>query len=86
MARPKHEVADIIHRFRSELEEQYELPVQVKRTLTALQDCRTAKLGGHVAVCTACGVEKISYNSCRNRHSLGVPAQSAKQSTKNDGS
>jgi hypothetical protein len=68
MARPKHEVADIIHRFRADLEKQYELPVQVKRTLTALQDCRTAKLGGHVAVCTSCGVEKISYNSCRNRH------------------
>jgi predicted Zn-ribbon and HTH transcriptional regulator len=68
MSRPKHEVADIIHRFRADLEKQYDLPVQVKRTLTALQDCRTAKLGGHVAVCTACGVEKISYNSCRNRH------------------
>jgi hypothetical protein len=30
--------------------------------------CRTAKLGGHVEVCDACGVLHIAYNSCRNRH------------------
>jgi len=33
-----------------------------------LSVCRTRILGGHVAVCTSCGVETISYNSCRNRH------------------
>ena len=27
-----------------------------------------AVLGGHRAVCTACGAERITYNSCRNRH------------------
>lgn len=30
--------------------------------------CRTEALGGHVTVCKNCGVETISYNSCRNRH------------------
>src|SRR3989337_679503 len=30
--------------------------------------CRTAELGGHRAVCPACGAERITYNSCRNRH------------------
>lgn len=30
--------------------------------------CRTAKLGGHVDSCDACGYRRISYNSCRNRH------------------
>ena len=68
MARPKHEVAEIIHRFRGALEKQYDLPVQVKKTLTVLGNCRTAAMGGHVSACTACGTEKISYNSCRNRH------------------
>lgn len=68
MARPKHEVADIIYRFRADLEKQYELPVQVKKTLTVLGQCRTAAMGGHVSVCTDCGSESISYNSCRNRH------------------
>ncbi|XYI04026.1 transposase zinc-binding domain-containing protein [Sorangium sp. So ce1128] len=26
--------------------------------------CRTAVLGGHVDVCTSCGHEQPSYNSC----------------------
>ena len=30
--------------------------------------CRTARLGGHVDGCDACGHRQISYNSCRNRH------------------
>ena len=30
--------------------------------------CRTAALGAHVDVCDHCGYQKISYNSCRNRH------------------
>jgi hypothetical protein len=30
--------------------------------------CRTARLGGHVDECDACGHRRISYNSCRNRH------------------
>lgn len=30
--------------------------------------CRTAALGAHVNVCDHCGYQKISYNSCRNRH------------------
>ena len=38
------------------------------RTLSAIKSCRTPALGGHVDVCDDCGVIKISYNSCRNRH------------------
>jgi len=38
------------------------------RTLSALRSCRTADLGGHVDACTECGVIRVSYNSCRNRH------------------
>ena len=38
------------------------------RTLRALSDCRTAALGAHVDACDECGLIKISYNSCRNRH------------------
>ncbi len=36
--------------------------------LTAWMRCRTAALGGHLDVCTRCGHERPSYNSCRNRH------------------
>jgi predicted Zn-ribbon and HTH transcriptional regulator len=39
-----------------------------RRVLRALIACRTAVLGGHADRCDACGLEEISYNSCRNRH------------------
>ena len=38
------------------------------KVVRAILDCRTAALGGHVDVCDACGFQRISYNSCRNRH------------------
>ena len=36
--------------------------------LEALKACRTAALGGHIDRCDECGHERVSYNSCRNRH------------------
>ena len=36
--------------------------------MRAIEDCRTAALGGHLDVCDHCGFERPSYNSCRNRH------------------
>jgi hypothetical protein len=30
--------------------------------------CRTAARGGHVERCDQCGHQRVSYNSCRNRH------------------
>ena len=38
--------------------------------MTAIESCRTAALGGHVARCAnpACGHTAIAFNSCRNRH------------------
>ena len=38
--------------------------------MSAIESCRTAALGGHVARCEndACGHTVIAYNSCRNRH------------------
>jgi Putative transposase/Transposase zinc-binding domain len=36
--------------------------------MTAIERCRTAALGGHVEQCDTCGYQRISYNSCRNRH------------------
>jgi putative transposase/transposase-like zinc-binding protein len=38
------------------------------KVLNAIQRCRTAALGGHVDECSRCGLQTISYNSCRNRH------------------
>jgi hypothetical protein len=40
------------------------------KVMSAIEACRTAALGGHVARCenAACGHTHIAYNSCRNRH------------------
>ena len=36
--------------------------------MSAIEQCRSAALGGHVERCQDCGHSRISYNSCRNRH------------------
>ncbi|MCK5703981.1 MAG: transposase zinc-binding domain-containing protein, partial [Cyclobacteriaceae bacterium] len=66
--KPEYEVADVIRLHGSHFEQQFDPSVQVRKTLRALSLCRTKTLGGHVTVCTHCGVESISYNSCRNRN------------------
>jgi Transposase zinc-binding domain len=38
------------------------------RVMSAIENCRTAALGGHVDACEDCGHQRIAYNSCRNRH------------------
>ncbi len=38
------------------------------KVMSAIERCRTAVLGGHVAACQDCGHSHIAYNSCRNRH------------------
>jgi len=38
------------------------------KVMSAIEHCRTAALGGHVARCDDCQHTTIAYNSCRNRH------------------
>jgi len=38
------------------------------KVMSAIEQCRTAALGGHVESCEDCGHWRIAYNSCRNRH------------------
>jgi hypothetical protein len=38
------------------------------KVMSAIERCRTAALGGHVARCEKCEHIDIAYNSCRNRH------------------
>jgi hypothetical protein len=46
----------------------HRLPSAQRKAMSAIERCRTAALGGHVDRCDHCGYERISYNSCRNRH------------------
>ncbi|MEO0916953.1 MAG: IS91 family transposase [Pseudomonadota bacterium] len=70
MPRPKLEVADIFRThgpaYRRANAGHLNLP-QLK-VMSAIETCRTAALGGHVAACTKCDHQHIAYNSCRNRH------------------
>ena len=44
------------------------MPREQWRAVRAIETCRTATLGGHVDQCDSCSHQRISYNSCRNRH------------------
>jgi Putative transposase/Transposase zinc-binding domain len=48
------------------------------KVMSAIENCRTAALGGHVARCEKCAYTQISYNSCRNRHCPKCQAAAAK--------
>ena len=62
------ELADIVRAHGAAYRRTHVLARAQGRALRAIATCRTAALGGHRAVCTACGAERITYNSCRNRH------------------
>jgi hypothetical protein len=51
---------------------------QLKVT-SAIERCRTAALGGHVARCEDCDHTRIAYNSCRNRHCPKCQGAAAKE-------
>jgi hypothetical protein len=38
------------------------------KIMSAVENCRTAAMGGHVEACEDCGHWRVAYNSCRNRH------------------
>lgn len=62
------EVQDIFLRHGDEYRQKHRLSYVQSKAMSAIQNCRTAKLGGHMDVCDNCGHTQISYNSCRNRH------------------
>lgn len=70
MERPKIELADIIRRHGDAYRAQHEssLSSTQRRVMQAIAACRTVALGGHLEACDGCGHQRVSYNSCRNRH------------------
>jgi Putative transposase/Transposase zinc-binding domain len=49
------------------------------KVMSAIERCRTAAFGGHVARCEDCAYTTIAYNSCRNRHCPKCQGAAAKQ-------
>jgi hypothetical protein len=72
MSRPSVEVADIFrdHGAAWRRANRGHVGFDQLKVMSAIERCRTAALGGHVARCEndACGHTTIAYNSCRNRH------------------
>jgi hypothetical protein len=62
------EVADILRAAGPELCARLAVLPSQKRALQAIQQCRTAALGGQVYGCMDCGKLQYSYHSCGNRH------------------
>jgi Putative transposase/Transposase zinc-binding domain len=70
MSRPKLEVADIFrdHGAAWRSANAGHVSLDQLKVMSAIERCRTAALGGHVARCEDCSHTLIAYNSCRNRH------------------
>jgi hypothetical protein len=78
--RPKLEVADVFARHGADWRRANagHLSLGQLQVMSAIEQCRSAALGGHVERCQDCGHSRIAYNSCRNRHCpkcQGVAAQ-----------
>jgi Putative transposase/Transposase zinc-binding domain len=81
VARPALEVADI---FRADgpawrTANAGHVSLGQLKVMSAIERCRTAALGGHVARCEECDHTDIAYNSCRNRHCPKCQGAAAKE-------
>ena len=70
MPRPALELADIFREHGPAWREANAGHVSLDqlKVMSAIENCRTAALGGHVLRCEKCEHIQIAYNSCRNRH------------------
>ena len=81
MSRPALEVADIFrdHGAAWRRANAGHVSLEQLKVMSAVENCRTAALGGHVARCEDCAYTTIAYNSCRNRHCPKCQGAAAKQ-------
>jgi hypothetical protein len=79
--RPALEVADIfrVHGPAWRDAQRGHLSLAQLKVMSAITQCRTAALGGHVLRCDGCGLDQVSYNSCRNRHCPKCQSSAAKR-------
>ena len=68
MGHPALEVADIFRAHGPAWRARTALSAGQLKVMSAIEQCRSAALGGHVLRCEGCGEVEIAYNSCRNRH------------------
>jgi hypothetical protein len=66
--KPAFELAQVIRQYKQSFIGKHHPLKHHLWVLQAIEQCRTAALGGHVEGCDHCHHLRISYNSCRNRH------------------
>ena len=81
MGQPALEVADIFrtHGPAWRQAQRGHLSLGQLKVMSAIEQCRSAALGGHVLRCEGCGADQIAYNSCRNRHCPKCQSSAAKR-------
>jgi len=83
MLRPELEVADIFRGHGPAWRQANAGHVSLGqlKVMSAIENCRTAALGGHLERCEneKCGYIRIAYNSCRNRHCVKCQGSAAKE-------
>jgi Putative transposase/Transposase zinc-binding domain len=81
VSRPALEVADIFRDFGAAWRRAHAGHVSLgqMKVMSAIERCRTAALGGHIARCEKCSHIQIAYNSCRNRHCPKCQGTAAKE-------
>jgi hypothetical protein len=81
MGRPALEVADIFRSHGPMWRQAHtgHLSLPQLKVMSAIEQCRSSALGGHVLRCSACDNIEISYNSCRNRHCPKCQARAAQR-------
>jgi Putative transposase/Transposase zinc-binding domain len=77
--RPALEVADIFRAHGPRYRQARQLSPGQLKVMSAIEQCRSAALGGHALRCNACGHADLSYNSCRNRHCPKCQAAAARR-------
>ncbi len=70
MSRPRLEVADILRTHGAAWRHTHagHLSLGQLKVMSAIEQCRSVALGGHVLRCADCATTQHAYNSCRNRH------------------
>jgi hypothetical protein len=81
MGRATLEVADVFREFGPAWRQAQHghLSLAQLKVMSAIEQCRSAALGGHVLRCEACDTDQIAYNSCRNRHCPKCQSGAAKR-------
>ena len=68
MAESRNDLGTAVRTFFPKLLNKRGLTAFQYKTLQAIANCRTEKLGGSVLACSCCGTVKYVFHSCRNRH------------------